>query len=191
MTNKATDMQSASREKPRLTTTRSAPALISTSSTMQVHRRQRTKQMQQLKISSINLRCKSFPNEACRAGVDNNNVIDSIAEPYLVPITTNKTLSQVTKAKKVALLPRTAQSGVCSQKAVWESSRRLVPPPRQVSRNTSSVKLPNEQLKRVSFVSQDKLCQSKRRELAYLVVDLSTARERKKSFGECLYVNVC
>ena len=181
MTNKPTDMQSASREKPRLTTTRSAPAIITTtSSTMQVQRRHRTKQLQQPKISSIKLRC-SFPNEAC-VDIKNNSVIDSIAEPYLVPITTNK--KQVTKAKKVAQLPSTGQSEVCSQRAVWQSSRRLVPPPRQahISRNTPCVKLTKE---RVSFVTQDKLTQSKRRELAYLVVDLSTVRERKKSFGEC------
>ena len=195
MTNKPAAMQTSTSGKAKSGAAKS----FSANSKLQLERRlKNTKKVHPVKESceTASTKWREFPNEAFRASVDNNtgHVIDTSAEPYLVPITTKTAGSvetrgdQASKAKKVALLPKTVQTSTCeSLQSDWESfvrTRRPIPPPKIVSKRGNSCKELTQRQDREQ--KKDKISSSKRRDLAYLVVELdhSKSRERKKSFGK-------
>ena len=198
MTNKPAAMQTSTGGKAKLGAAKSLPS-FSANSKLQLERRlKNTKQVHPAKESckTASTKWRDFPNEAFSASVDNNTgrVIDTTAEPYLVPITTKTAGSietrgdRASKAKKVALLPKTAQASTCeSLPRDWESfvrTGRPIPPPKIVSKRGNSCKELTQREAREQ--KRDKISSSKRRDLAYLVVELdhSKSKGRKKSFGK-------
>ncbi len=138
-----------------------------------------------------------LPNVVC---VDNNNanVINTTAAEYLVPIATGEPTKKklVIKPRKVALTPKATGS------VVQPGLITPAPPVTLPARSTTLASTVSELKKQFT---KNKLSQGRRRELAYLVVDLNSitgAKDRKKkSFGElccvakwpccCLYTNTC
>lgn len=207
MTHKATDSHTLRRGKPKLHATRSEPALIFTPLSKQIpQQKRRCKSTMQVHpvseattISSPKTRWINLPNEEFRVCVDNNeeDVIDT-AEPYLVPITTKAketALKQLVHSKQDFPTSKKVQSltslSPSEEKTDWKSfvsAGKPIPPPKIVHK--SGVKVPENS--KVTFENKDKVSRAERRELAYLVVDLTSAnRERKKSFGKLVVLSMC
>ena len=222
--------RTSNKAKVKLSAAKSVP--VCTSRPVSKERRLRTKQVHPKTDGCVDAsRCRIFPNEEPSVDKhcwDNNpmniGVIDTAAEPYLVPITTKTFTSQnptesakASGPKKVALLPRPeakqaqdirfsrAQSlrerPISSpQTRSWEEfikTKRPIPPPKIVSRKESEPEADQSKTKEQPHLTQGKLSKVRRRDLAYLVVDLTSDpsfRFRKKSFGKCTvlcYIKLC
>ncbi len=133
---------------------------------------------------------KIFPNVESRVCVDDNNcsVINTTAtaQQYLVPISTRgltKTQLANGKSRKATVLKTQA----IKRKATEAQCGLIKPlPPDCIISAIKPTTLHSSELKRHSTTTCSKLSPTKRRDLAYLVVELNktVAKERKKSFGK-------